>query len=112
MVLGYLLHCEVVVILVHHLFNYGLNMATDKRRITISLPKDVDDALAEFSEVTGQAQSAFVVSCLVENVESLKLITQAIKEAKSGNVNGYQNLMAQALGTTLLKMNGSSDSEE
>ena len=87
-------------------------MATDKRRITISLPKEVDDALTEFSEVTGQAQSAFVVSCLVENVESLKLMTQAIKEAKSGNVDSYQSLMAQALGTTILKMNGSADSKE
>lgn len=87
-------------------------MATDKRRITISLPKEVDEALTEFSEVTGQAQSAFVVSCLVENVESLKLMTQAIKEAKSGNVDSYQSLMAQALGTTILKMNGSADSKE
>ncbi|EGQ8272771.1 TPA: hypothetical protein N2903_004451 [Vibrio parahaemolyticus] len=87
-------------------------MATDKRRITISLPKELDEALAEFSEVSGQAQSAFVVSCLLENVESLKLITQAIREAKSGNVSRYEALMAQALGTTLLKMNGSSNTEE
>lgn len=87
-------------------------MATDKRRITISLPKELDEALAEFSEVSGQAQSAFVVSCLLENVDSLKLITQAIREAKSGNVSRYEALMAQALGTTLLKMNGSSQTEE
>jgi predicted transcriptional regulator len=79
-------------------------MATNKRRITISLPKDVDDALSEFSEVTGQAQSAFVVSCLSENVESLKLLTRAIKEAKSGNVSGYEALMAQALGFSLLNV--------
>ncbi|HBC3398109.1 hypothetical protein EGL67_26290 [Vibrio parahaemolyticus] len=87
-------------------------MATDKRRITISLPKELDEALAEFSEVSGQAQSAFVVSCLLENVESLKLITQAIREAKSGNVSRYEALVAQALGTTLLKMNGLSNTEE
>ena len=87
-------------------------MATDKRRITISLPKELDEALAEFSDVSGQAQSAFVVSCLLENVESLKLITQAIREAKSGNVSRYEALVAQALGTTLLKMNGLSNTEE
>ena len=79
-------------------------MATNKRRLTISLPKDVDEALSEFSEVTGQAQSAFVVSCLSENVESLKLLTQAIKEAKTGNISGYESLMAQALGSSLLNV--------
>jgi predicted DNA-binding protein len=79
-------------------------MTTNKRRITISLPQDVDEALTEFSEVTGQAQSAFVVSCLSENIESLKLLTQAIKEAKSGNISGYEALMAQALGSSLLNV--------
>ncbi|MDF4602754.1 hypothetical protein P3509_24850, partial [Vibrio parahaemolyticus] len=93
-------------------FYVGLHMATDKRRITISLPKELDEALAEFSEVSGQAQSTFVVHCLLENVQALKLMTQAIREAKSGNISGYESLMAQALGSTLLKMNGSSDTEE
>ena len=79
-------------------------MTTNKRRITISLPQDVDEALTEFSEVTGQSQSAFVVSCLSENIESLKLLTKAIKEAKSGNVSGYEALIAQALGSTLLNV--------
>jgi predicted DNA-binding protein len=87
-------------------------MTTNKRRITIALPEEVDKALAEFSEVSGQAQSAFVVSCLVENVETLKLLTQAIREAKSGNTQGYESLMAQAVGTAILKTNGSSDSKE
>lgn len=84
-------------------------MTTNKRRITISLPQDVDEALTEFSQVTGQAQSAFVVSCLSENVESLRLLTQAIKEAKSGNVSGYEALMAQALGSSLLNVTNSKD---
>lgn len=85
-------------------------MPTDKRRITIALPHDVDVALKEFAEVTGQSQSAFVVSCLSENIESLRLLTQAVKEAKSGNADGYKSLMAQALGTTLLNIN--EDSKE
>lgn len=79
-------------------------MATDKRRITISLPKEVDEALADFSKVTGQPQSAFVVSCLVENVESLKLLTAAVREAKKGNAEGSNALIAQAFGTSLLNM--------
>lgn len=80
-------------------------MVTKKRRLTISLPEDVDIALTEFSEVTGQAQSAFVVSCLSENIDSLRLLTQAIKEAQKGNVDSYEALVAQALGTTMMKVN-------
>ncbi|EJB0234601.1 hypothetical protein ACI45T_004717 [Vibrio vulnificus] len=86
-------------------------MSTNKRRITIALPEEVDKALSEFSEVSGQAQSAFVVSCLVENVDTLKLLTQAIREAKSGNTQGYESLIAQAVGTAILK-SGSSGSKE
>jgi predicted transcriptional regulator len=80
-------------------------MTTKKRRLTISLPEDVDLALSEFAEVTGQAQSAFVVSCLSENIESLRLLTQAIREARKGNVDSYEALVAQALGTTLMRVN-------
>ena len=80
-------------------------MTTTKRRLTISLPEDVDLALAEFSQVTGQAQSAFVVSCLTENIDSLRLLTQAIKEARKGNIDGYEALIAQALGTTIMNVN-------
>lgn len=80
-------------------------MTTTKRRLTISLPEDVDLALAEFSKVTGQAQSAFVVSCLSENIASLRLLTQAVKEAKKGNIDSYEALVAQALGTTIMNVN-------
>jgi len=86
-------------------------MPTKKRRLNIILPPEVDEALREFSEVTGQSQASFVQACLVENVESLRLLTQAVKEAKSGNTSQYQALMAQALGTTLIKVNDAANSE-
>lgn len=87
-------------------------MPTKKRRLNIVLPPDVDEALREFSEVTGQSQASFVQACLVENVESLKLLTQAVREAQSGNSSQYHSLIAQALGTTLLKVNESGGSED
>lgn len=87
-------------------------MPTKKRRLIISLPHELDVALVRFSEVTGQPQSSFILSCLMENLESLKLMTEAVEQAKSGNLSRYEALMAQALGSTLLKVNASSSSEE
>ena len=86
-------------------------MPTKKRRLNIILPPEVDDSLREFSEVTGQSQASFVQACLVENVESLKLLTRAVKEAKEGNTSQYQALIAQALGATLIKVNELGNSE-
>lgn len=79
-------------------------MPTKKRRINITLPPELDEALTRFSEVSGQSQASFVLTCLMENIESLKLLTQALEEVNKGNVSEYEKLMAQALGTTLLKV--------
>lgn len=87
-------------------------MPTKKRRLIISLPPELDQALVRFSKVTGQPQSSFVLSCLMENIESLNLITDAVEQAKAGNISQSEALIAQALGTTILKMNGSADSKE
>ena len=91
---------------------YGLVfMPTKKRRLIISLPQELDEALVRFSKVTGQPQSSFVLSCLMENLEALKLLTEAVEQAKAGNVSQYEALIAQALGTTLLKIGNTSDNE-
>ncbi len=79
-------------------------MPTKKRRLNISLPPELDEALSRFSEVSGQSQSSFVLACLMENIESLKLLTEALEQAKKGNVSEYEKLVAQALGTTLLRV--------
>ncbi len=79
-------------------------MPTKMRRLNVALPPEVDVALREFSEVTGQSQSAFVSACLVENIESLKLLTQAVKKAKEGDKEGYEALIAQAVGTSILSV--------
>lgn len=84
-------------------------MPTKKRRLNISLPPELDEALARFSEVTGQPQSSFVLACLMESIESLKLLTEAVEEAKKGNVSEYEKLMAQALGTSILNVKKGSE---
>jgi predicted DNA-binding protein len=87
-------------------------MPTKKRRLIITLPPELDAALVRFSKVTGQPQSSFVLSCLMENIESLNLITDAVEQAKAGNISQSEALIAQALGSTILKLHGSSESEE
>nr|WP_076025813.1 hypothetical protein [Vibrio cholerae] len=86
-------------------------MPTKKRRLIINLPPELDEALARFSRVTGQPQSSFVLTCLMENISSLNLITDAVEQAKAGNIRQSEALIAQALGTTILKITGSSTSE-
>lgn len=87
-------------------------MPTKKRRLIISLPEELDVALARFSEVTGQPQSSFVLSCLMENLEPLKIMTEAVVQAKAGNMSQFEALMAQALGTTLLNAGNILKSED
>ncbi len=86
-------------------------MATKKRRLIISLPTELDEALTRFSKVTGQPQSSFVVTCLMENIDSLNLISDAVEQAKAGNISQSEALIAQALGTTIMKLH-SSESED
>lgn len=47
----------------------------------------------------------------MENISSLNLITDAVEQAKAGNIRQSEALIAQALGTTILKITGSSTSE-
>jgi hypothetical protein len=76
-------------------------MATKLRRITISLPADVDVALKRFSDATGTNQSGFVVECLRQNVATLHALADAVDAAKSGDMAGYERLVKQSLGEAL-----------
>ena len=84
-------------------------MPTKKRRLNIVLPPELDEALKEFSEVSGQSQASFVTACLLESLDSLKLLTEAIREAKAGNLSASEQLIAQSLGTNLLKLGKGSE---
>ncbi|MCP3700204.1 MAG: hypothetical protein GY920_16895 [Aliivibrio sp.] len=79
-------------------------MATKKRRLMISLPADVDEALVRFSEVTGSPQTKFVTECLVENVPTIHKLCDAIEAHKAGDMTRYQSLIAEALGNSILSV--------
>lgn len=76
-------------------------MATKLRRLLVSLPPDVDAALARFSEVTGTPQSKFVVDCLRQNVNTLNTISHAVEAARDGDSKKSTDLLNRAIGEAL-----------
>lgn len=80
----------------------GFNMGTSKRRISLSLPPELDEVLARYSKLTGASQSSFVVDCLMQNVPTFNTLCDAIEAATLGNEQLYQDKIHQALGQTLM----------
>ena len=80
-------------------------MATKLRRVTVSLPAEVDIALTRVCEATGMAQSKFIVECLQRNVEMMNALCDAVEEFKSGNGDKSEALICEALGRLILKAN-------
>lgn len=79
-------------------------MPTKKRRISLSLPPEVDVVLARYSKLTGCSQSRCVVDCLVQNVGTFALLCDAIEAAKAGDEQLYQDKVHQALGKTMMPL--------
>ncbi|HGO5294185.1 hypothetical protein H3N34_19715 [Photobacterium damselae subsp. damselae] len=72
-------------------------MATKLRRLNICLPPELDPVIAELSRITGESQSSFVVNCLMENLDSFKLMIEAYKQAELGNASEFEKLFMKAL---------------
>lgn len=76
-------------------------MATKLRRVTISLPTELDDVLARMSKLTGMPQSKFIVKCLEENISTMNTICEAVESAQMGDEEKSVNLLHQALGRVI-----------
>ena len=72
------------------------------KRMGLSLPPPVHDALMRFSLATGVPAAAYVTSILVDNLPTLELLANAAEDAKRGNVEQVKKTVAQALGTVIL----------
>jgi predicted transcriptional regulator len=62
----------------------GCTMPTKHRRITISLPPDLDAALVELSEVDKRPQATIVTEFLTEMVPSMHAMSKIAKQLKAG----------------------------
>ena len=69
-------------------------MATQKRRMMLSLPPELEHALDEFREATGTAPASFVVEMLMQAVPMIKSVSKAAQMAKQGNLEAFDVLNA------------------
>lgn len=75
-------------------------MTTQKRRMMLSLPPELEHALDEFREATGTAPASFVVEMLMQAVPMIESISKAARMAKQGNLEAFDvlsNSLAGAL---------------
>lgn len=75
-------------------------MATQKRRMMLSLPQELEHAFDEFREATGTAPASFVVQILMEALPVIHAMTEAANAAKTDRHRAV-NIMQQAMTTAL-----------
>jgi predicted DNA-binding protein len=76
-------------------------MATTKKRIAISLPPELEQALNDLKEATGVSPSSFVAEIMTQSIPMIRGVTEAALEAKNSPSNALrlmQRSMMQALG--------------
>lgn len=67
-------------------------MPTNLKRISISLPPELEHALNDLREATGVAPASFIVEIMTEAVPMIRSITQAATLAKQNNADAFQVL--------------------
>lgn len=67
-------------------------MPTKLRRVTLSLPPELDVALARFGRVTHGSQAKFIIECLQGNISIINGICDAVEAAQLGDVGKVDEL--------------------
>lgn len=67
-------------------------MPTNLKRISISLPPELEHALNDLREATGVSPASFIVEIMTEAVPMIRSITQAATMAKQNNADAFQVL--------------------
>ncbi len=65
-------------------------MPTERPRLTITLTPEIDRALTDFSRLTGESKSAFIVQVLAEAVPHLDRMTVLMQQANKLHGEAYQ----------------------
>ena len=65
-------------------------MPTDRPRLTITLTPEIDRALTDFSRLTGESKSAFIVQVLAEAVPHLDRMAVVMQQASKLHGDAYK----------------------
>lgn len=84
-------------------------MPTKLRRITLSLPPELDEVLARFGRVTHGSQAKFIIECLQGSIPVINGICDAVEAAQLGDVSKAGELLSSqvdGLSSDLDKLSG------
>ena len=77
------------------------------KRLALSLPDDLDLALTKLSQLTGQPKSSIITEILSDALPFIAQVTEAIVEAKEGQLHQAVQTTAKFLEEATLKINQS-----
>jgi hypothetical protein len=72
-------------------------MPTEKRRIALSVPDEIDEVLAGIASITSRPKTSLIVELLQESLPQLRGTLEAMKMAQQGKSDGALSLMADLL---------------
>lgn len=75
-------------------------MATQKRRMMLSLPQELEHAFDDFREATGIAPASFVIQVLMEALPMIVAMTESSKAAKEDRLEAVE-IMQRAMTSAL-----------
>jgi multisubunit Na+/H+ antiporter MnhC subunit len=79
-------------------------MASNYRRITISLPPDVDAAIIAFAEAQGKPQAKIVTDVLIEFAPTMVHLTALFRQIKEGKKIDAKQTIQHMLGDAMASL--------
>lgn len=79
-------------------------MSTTKRRITICLPPDLDDALQALAKAQNKPQARLIIETLSEFVPTFKHMAIITEQAKSGHIIEAKRTANEFMGQALMSL--------
>lgn len=80
-------------------------MATLKKRIAVSLPAELEQALNELRDATGVAPASFVAEIMTQSIPMIRGITEAALEAKRNPSDAFRIMQRSLLSATTQVLN-------
>lgn len=84
-------------------------MATTKKRIAVSLPPELEQALNELRDATGVAPASFVAEIMTQSIPMIRGITEAALEAKRNPNDAFRIMQRSMLAATTEVLNAQLD---